>query len=84
MRILRRGKLTWLVDEEELRVFDSMQATLYASWAQPRSALFQKFRQAVLHSRREELGTWIEVLDLASKYKVYGVGAKRPELAESL
>jgi len=59
-------------------VWDKHQATLYVGWAQPRSALFAKMRDRVVNSDLTEYCDWSDVLDLASKCGVYGLGTKIP------
>ena len=68
--------LTWLIKEDELIVWDKYQATLYAAWAQPRTAFLTKMRNELLTLEGDQ--TWADVLSLACKYGVYGMGTRKP------
>lgn len=78
--LIDKGKLKWLIREDCLVVFDNIQATCYSAfWSNPDN-LFSGMRRAVLNSKPSEYDNWVEVIGLATEYKVRGQGARIPKL----
>lgn len=79
-KILHRGKLTWVVREKSILVYDKIQATLYVPYISPNDHLFLQMRTFLLNSKPTEYGDWVEAILLAQKCKVKGMGARYPKI----
>ena len=82
-KILRRGRLTIVVEDERVTVFDSLQATVYAPYFSGNDNLFGQMKEYLLTSEDTEYGSWVDILTLASVCRVYGCGISRQHLTES-
>ena len=81
-KVLRRGRLTILIEDERIIVFDKLQATLYTAWFSGNDNLFYQMRDFLLTSEDSEYRSWVDVLELAAACRVIGVGTKHPHLTD--
>lgn len=82
-KIIKKGRLNWLIRDEEIIAFDRLQATMYHSYDIPNKQPFENMKQEVLDSSDDEYATWADVLDLASKKGLIGYGTRvRSEWSE--
>lgn len=79
MKVLHRGKLTILIENKKITVYDSIQATLYAPYLSPYNHLFGQMRDFLLTSENNEYSSWADILQLAQVCRVYGQGVKCPK-----
>lgn len=77
-KVLHRGKLSILVEDKRIIVYDHIQATLYAPYLSPYNHLFGQMKDFLLTSENTEYGSWLEILELAQACRVYGQGVKKP------
>lgn len=75
-KIIRKTKISWVINEESLIAFDKLQATCYNSYMYADKQPFLNMKQTVLDSRPEELNSWVDVISLAQKYKILGYGTR--------
>ena len=76
--VLARGRLTILVEDERIVVYDSIQATVYTPYMSGNDNLFPQMREFLLTSEDTEYRSWIDILELASACKVVGYGTREP------
>ena len=79
-KVLQRGRLTILVEDGKIVVFDDLQATLYAPWLSANDNLFPQMRDFLLTSENGEYHSWVDILELASACRVVGCGTEHPTL----
>ncbi len=79
-KILRRGRLTIVVEPDKVTVFDSIQATLYAPYFSGNDNLFGQMKEYLLTSEDTEYSSWVDILTLASACRMYGLGTRVPDL----
>lgn len=82
-KILQRGRLTIVVEDGRITVFDSLQATMYAPYMSPNDHLFEQMKEFLITSEDTEYESWVDILTLASACRMTGCGVKRPDLTES-
>lgn len=83
MKIIRKSKIGWLLDDDTITVFDKIQATVYHTYELTNRQPFDTMKQIVEQSSPEEYNSWVDVLDLAVKQGVRGYGTRIPRLEES-
>lgn len=79
-KVLQRGRLTIVVGDERIIVFDNIQATLYAPYFSGNDNLFGQMKEYLLTSEDTEYSSWVDILTLASVCRMYGLGTKIPDL----
>lgn len=82
MKVLQRGKLTIVLYDAKIVVFDAHQATLYAPWMSPNDHLFYQMKEFLRTSEPNEYSSWVEILCLASACRVTGMGTRIPNLTD--
>lgn len=83
MKIIRKSKIGWVLDDDTITAFDKIQATVYHTYELTNRQPFDKMKLAIESSSPEEYNSWVDVLDLAVKHGVRGYGTKIPRLEES-
>lgn len=76
MEIIKRGKIFWLIAQESVVAFDRRQATIYQLYGYPNKKPLELMKQTIRNSKPHELGTWVDVIGLATKTKIRGYGTK--------
>lgn len=75
-KIIKKRCLNWLVSDNSLIAFDRLQATIYHSFDMPNKQPLEEMRDSVLNSKKDEYGTWADVIDLAMKKGMHGYGTR--------
>lgn len=84
-KFVRKTKVNWLVSDTTLIAFDKFQATIYHAYDNPNKQPLEEMKKRVLLSEREELNSWVDVINLAVEkgMKGYGTKLRREWFAES-
>ncbi len=72
MKILKHGKICWLLQEESIIAIDHWQATTYQLFGYPNRQPLQQMRETLLKSRADEYNNWVEAISLATKFGIKG------------
>ena len=83
IKILRKSKICWVLQENSMTAFDSLQATAYHVYELTNRQPFDEMKQIIESSRDSEYNSWVDIIDLSMKKGVKGYGTKiRPEWFE--
>lgn len=81
---IKKSKIKWILTDDFIVALDKLQATIYYTYDLTNRGPFDKMRRRILKSKPNEYNSWVDILDLASKYGLVGHGAKiRKEWTES-
>lgn len=83
-KVLFRGRLTILVEDDKITIFDSIQATMYAPYISDNDNLFAQMKDFLVTSESTEYCSWVDILELATVCKVKGMGVRKPNLTDIL
>lgn len=84
-RIIRKSKIGWVITSDTVVAFDKIQATLYHVFESANKKPLARMKKAIIHSDKDELNTWADVITLAREEGLIGYGTrlKREWLEES-
>lgn len=80
MEIFKRGRLTWIIRDDSIVVFDRIQATIYAPFLSARNHAFDQMCEALRSSPENELDNWADAILFAQSFNVMGAGTRIPRL----
>lgn len=84
IQIIRKSKIGWVLTEDTVTAFDNWQATIYHLYESSTKQPIELLKQEVRKSKPDELNSWVDVLDLASKRGLRGYATRiREEWFES-
>ena len=81
-KVLRRGRLTWIVKDNSIVVFDNIQATVYAPYMSPNDNLFPQMKEFLLTSEDGEYSNWVDAVCLAQVCRMIGQGTRIPKVLD--
>ena len=83
-QIIRKSKIGWVLTDDTVTAFDKWQATIYHLYESSTKQPIESLKRDIRKSAPEELNTWVDVLDLASKKGLRGYATRiRSEWFES-
>ena len=78
--LLRRGKISWLIENKIITAFDKIQATAYYMYSAPNEHCLNNMRKTLVESKETEYSTWADVIELAQKHHLKGYSTSIPTL----
>ena len=79
--IIKRGNVTFYIADESIIVANgTFQYSTYNTFMNANKGDFYKFRDAILHSQPPMFSSIVDVVELSSKFAVYGYGSRKPNL----
>ena len=81
MVIIKRGRVTFYITDESVVVANGdFQYSSYNSYSIPNKGDLYKFRDEILHSQPPRFSSIVDVVELSSKYQVFGYSTSKPNL----
>lgn len=81
MVVIKRGRVTFYITDESVTVANGdFQYSSYNLYSTPNKGQLFKFRDEILHSEPPRFSSIVEVVELSSKYQVFGTSTKKPDL----
>lgn len=80
MEIIKRGNITFYIKEESIITgINDFQFIAYTVYSLQNRKPFYDFKKAIKESKENELTTQTEIIELAQRYKLRGMGSRKPE-----
>lgn len=79
MRVLQRGKITYVIYDDRVLVGTNSQWTSYNSYENWNRAGITQFANAILKSKENQYGTAPDFMTLASECGIRGINARKPK-----
>lgn len=76
MKIIRKTKIGWVVNDNTVIAFDKNQATCYHIYNAPSHKNFEMLQERVLLSNDNELNSWVDVICLSQEMEIIGYATR--------
>ena len=82
-KIIRKSKIGWVLTDDSIIAFDTLQATVYHVYDLTNRQPFDIMKTTIEKSAPDEYNSWVDILDLAVRQGVRGYGTRIPKFEES-
>lgn len=76
IKILRKSRINWLIQENSMVAFDTIQATTYHVYELTNRQPFDEMKKIIENSSPAEFNNWVDIIDLSIKSGVKGYGTR--------
>ena len=73
-KLIKRGKLYWLIKDNSVIVADKLQATVYHAYGSPVRVPIERLKKIAVTYPTDKLDTWEKVITLTQKLGMRGYG----------